>query len=223
MADPTEGAGDTGFDLDASMNEIASTIVEREKPAVQEPAATATEATTPATPDKQAATAAAATPQTAATATDPAVTEPVAKAPPKSWSKDKHELWSKLPPDAQDYYEQREKQFLDGLEQYKGDATYGRSLREIAPLRAAPEAQGLDENKAIGVTAQCALPADLRHPGTARRCLPQDRADLGLGAREEGALDPRIALESANKFGGQSPHRREQADQAAIRSGSIQT
>ena len=38
---------------------------------------------------------------------------PVAKQAPQSWAKEKHELWSKLPPEAQEYYEIREKQMLD--------------------------------------------------------------------------------------------------------------
>lgn len=67
-------------------------------------------------------------------------------APPKSWAADKHELWKQLPRPAQEYYNQREKQMLDGLEQYKGDAGFARQMREIvSPYRAMLQAQGISE------------------------------------------------------------------------------
>lgn len=69
---------------------------------------------------------------------------------PKSWAKEKHELWSKLPLDAQEYYETREKQMLDGLEQYKEHSAFGKQMREvIAPYKAFITAQGADEPKAV--------------------------------------------------------------------------
>jgi hypothetical protein len=72
-----------------------------------------------------------------------------AKPPPQSWAKDKHELWGKMPPEAQEYYEQREKQMLDGLEQYKENNGFGKQLREVfTPYKALLQAQGVDEVKA---------------------------------------------------------------------------
>jgi len=83
-------------------------------------------------------------------AAEPEAVAPVVREMPKSWSKDKAELWSKLPPDAQEYYGVREKQFLDGLEQYKGDATYARELRELAaPYKALLASQGVTEQQAF--------------------------------------------------------------------------
>lgn len=74
------------------------------------------------------------------------VTEQATKAPPQSWAKEKHELWASLPPEAQDYYEQREKQMLDGLEQYKEAANYARAMDQaIAPYRQDFQAAGVDE------------------------------------------------------------------------------
>jgi hypothetical protein len=76
----------------------------------------------------------------------PAVT---AKPPPQSWAKDKHEVWSKMDPAAQEYYEQREKQMLDGLEQYKENSGFGKQLKEVfTPYKALLQAQGVDEVKA---------------------------------------------------------------------------
>jgi len=38
---------------------------------------------------------------------------------PKSWRQDMHPYWSKMPKEAQQYYNEREKQMLDGMQQYK--------------------------------------------------------------------------------------------------------
>ena len=75
---------------------------------------------------------------------------PAGRPAPKSWTKDRHELWAKLPPDAQDYYEVREKQFLDGLEQYKGEASYGKAMKDVlSPYKPILAAQGIDEAQAV--------------------------------------------------------------------------
>lgn len=75
--------------------------------------------------------------------------EVVVHKPPQSWAKEKHEIWAKLPPEAQEQFVHREKQMLEGLEQYKGDAGLGRSMREtITPYKALLSAQGVDEVKA---------------------------------------------------------------------------
>ena len=72
------------------------------------------------------------------------------RAAPKSWAKDYHEHWGKIDPKAQEYIELREKQMLDGLEQYKGDSGFGKTMREVmTPYKAILSAQGLDEPKAV--------------------------------------------------------------------------
>ena len=73
-----------------------------------------------------------------------------AKAPPQSWAKDKHELWATLPVEAQDYYELREKQMLDGIEQYKSGYKYGEILsKTLDPFREEMAKNGVDEVQAI--------------------------------------------------------------------------
>lgn len=57
--------------------------------------------------------------------------QPAALDPPKSWEKDMHPYWSKLDRKVQDYYIKREKQMLDGLEQYKQDAQYAKPFRDV--------------------------------------------------------------------------------------------
>lgn len=83
---------------------------------------------------------------------EPAVVETPVRTPPKSWAKEKHEVWSKLAPEAQEQIELREKQMLDGLEGYKADSGFGKSMREtITPYKAMLAAQGVDEVKAVSV------------------------------------------------------------------------
>ena len=57
--------------------------------------------------------------------------QPQARQAPKSWSKEQHAVWSKLPSEAQNYIEVREKQMLDGIEEYKEFAHYGRELNNV--------------------------------------------------------------------------------------------
>lgn len=79
----------------------------------------------------------------------PEVPEVESISAPASWAKDKHEHWAKMPKEAQEYYMTREKQMLDGLEQYKGDAGLGKQMKEVfTPYKAFLNAQGIDEPKA---------------------------------------------------------------------------
>ena len=87
----------------------------------------------------------------AAPAVEDETAQPVVEArpAPQSWAKDKHEVWSKMPVEAQDYYIQREQQMLAGLEQYKEHSTFGKQLRDVfTPYKALLQAQGVDEAKA---------------------------------------------------------------------------
>lgn len=82
----------------------------------------------------------------------PVVTAPVVRAPPKSWAKETHELWTKIDPKAQEYVELREKQMLDGIEQYKEHFAFGKTMKDvITPYKALIASQGIDEAKAVGV------------------------------------------------------------------------
>lgn len=141
--------GDTGFDISAAVDDVASGLgMKGAAPDSRPDDAPPPEGSvdTAATRDTP--------PEVETQATDkPAETEtatPTVKPPPKSWAREKHELWSKLPPEAQDYYETREKQFLDGIEQYKGEATFGKTIRDVfQPYKPILNAQGIDEPSAI--------------------------------------------------------------------------
>jgi len=74
----------------------------------------------------------------------------VAKPPPQSWAKEKHEAWNKIPDDAKEYIELREKQMLDGIEQYKQGHQYANAFAQaLEPFRQDIALTGVDEVTAV--------------------------------------------------------------------------
>lgn len=70
---------------------------------------------------------------------------PVVRQAPKSWSKDMHEHWGKTDPKVQEYIDKREKDFLNGIEQYKGAAQSGEEMhRALAPYQPLLQSRNLD-------------------------------------------------------------------------------
>lgn len=70
---------------------------------------------------------------------------PTVRPAPKSWAKDVHPVWEKIDPKAQEYIEKREKDFLDGLDQYKGAATFAKSIQDVlTPYQPLLQSKGLD-------------------------------------------------------------------------------
>ena len=89
-----------------------------------------------------------------AVVSEPATDEPVVetKPAPKTWPKEMHEHWGKTPSEVQNYWETREKQMLDGLEQYKESAHFGKQMRDAtAPFEAMIQSQGIDAPQAVKV------------------------------------------------------------------------
>lgn len=73
-----------------------------------------------------------------------------ANPPPKTWPKEMHEHWAKAPKEVQDYWNIREKQMLEGLEQYRGDATFAKQIKEtLTPYMATITSLGIDGPTAI--------------------------------------------------------------------------
>lgn len=69
---------------------------------------------------------------------------------PKSWAKDVHPVWEKIDPKGQEYIEKREKDFLDGLEQYKGAAQYAAEMHKVlAPYQPLLQAKNVSAPAAI--------------------------------------------------------------------------
>lgn len=122
---------------------------------------------------------------------------PTAHEPPKSWKQEMHPYWQKTDPKVQSYYLEREKQMLDGLEQYKADATYAKQLREsLTPYRQTIQQLGLNEIQA----AKGLFQADhiLRHaPAEQKRAYAQQllkNYGIDLTAAPESAtpIDPAV-------------------------------
>ena len=75
--------------------------------------------------------------------------------PPKTWPGEMHEHWAKTPKEVQDYWAVREKQMLDGLEQYKGDASIGKQIKEVmTPYMARIQSLGIEPAKAVQTLLQ---------------------------------------------------------------------
>jgi hypothetical protein len=69
---------------------------------------------------------------------------------PKSWAQEKHEIWKGLPDEAKDYIELREKQMLDGIEQYKSGHEYASWIDQaIRPYHSLIQEYGVNEAQAI--------------------------------------------------------------------------
>ena len=126
-----------------------------------------------------------------------AATATQTKPPPKSWEKDKHELWSKLPPDAQDYYAKREQDFLNGIEMYKGEASFGKSMREaLTPYKAIIDAQGISEPQAVQYLLNAHYRLTQGSPEQRMAAYQQLGRNLGLvqgdPANPDQPLDPKV-------------------------------
>ena len=69
---------------------------------------------------------------------------------PKSWPKETKESWATIPQAAKDQIKLREKQMLDGLDQYKGDANYGKAFKDVlTPYQNIIRETGLNETQAV--------------------------------------------------------------------------
>lgn len=69
---------------------------------------------------------------------------------PKTWPAEMHPHWLKTPKEVRDYWNLREQQMITGLDQYKGDASFGKAIRSVVtPYEDMLKAQGVDAPKAV--------------------------------------------------------------------------
>lgn len=69
---------------------------------------------------------------------------------PKSWKKEWEADWKATPKSAQDKFLEREKQMLQGLEQYKEHNEFGRTIKDVVkPYENYLQTQGVDSVKAV--------------------------------------------------------------------------
>jgi hypothetical protein len=152
--------------------------------------------------------------QTAAAPEVPAV--PTVRQPPKSWAKEKHEVWAKMPPEAQEYYETREKQMLDGLEQYKGGHEFASQLRKaFEPFAPSLKASGINEVQAVQTLLNAHYRLTSGTPDQRAAAYKELGRNLGLVEKDPNAPadDPKVkALEERQAKLEQSLTQREQAD-----------
>jgi len=101
----------------------------------------------------------------AAPESEPSSAEPVAAEPsaepsaepaeatpdaPKSWPKEMRDFWGQTPKEVQAYWQTREKQMLDGLDQYKKTADFGRQLQDaLTPYQQLLQQQQLEAPRAV--------------------------------------------------------------------------
>lgn len=136
-------AGEPSFDMAGAVDSISADLFggEEAPPSDDNDAGVLSDATAKSETDPTAA----ATPADDATKAAPTV-----RAAPQSWKKEMHEKFSALPPEVQEYIEQREVQMKEGLDKDRGDANLGRTMRDVmTPYRAMLQAQGVDEPRAV--------------------------------------------------------------------------
>ena len=124
---------------------------------------------------------------------------PITSTAPKSWPKEMHDHWAKTPPEVQQYWQTREKQMLDGLDQYKGAAQYGKTIQDaIAPFQQDIQAQGVDAPRAISFLLEANRRLTTGSVESRRQAYEELGRNLGLpsqaqpGAEPQAPLDPRI-------------------------------
>ena len=123
-----------------------------------------------------------------------------ASPPPKTWPKEMHDHWGKTPKEVQDYWNTREKQMLDGLEQYRGDATFAKQIKEtLNPYMATINALGVDAPTAIKSLLNADYQLRVGSPSQKaqyfQHLAKQYGVDLGsVGQSQEGQppVDPRL-------------------------------
>lgn len=175
-----EEPADSGFDIGAAMDSVATAMTGDAPKESEVPVEAETEVSEPEVE-----------------AQEPVAETPAIRPPPKSWAREKHELWSKLPPDAQEYYETREKQMLDGLEQYKANAQYAKQLQEtLTPYKAMLQSQGVDEVSAIKYLMNAHYQLTNGTESSRRAAYERIGAELGFAtqqAAQQGApVDPTV-------------------------------
>ncbi len=180
------------FDMDAAVEDVAAGLgLSRPDSADTESAPDEASAADESTGQTEA-------PQSGAEADQQAqqqATTPTTLNVPKSWAAEHHQTWASLPPQAQQYIALREKQMLDGLEQYKGHASVGRQMTEaIQPFMPALQARGIEPAKAVQALLNAQAMLD-RDPVAGLRKLASDyRVDLTkIAAENTLPIDPVVA------------------------------
>lgn len=125
--------------------------------------------------------------------------EPTAP-PPKTWPKEMHEHWGKTPKEVQNYWNTREKQMLDGIDQYREDATFAKQIKEtLNPYMATINALGVDAPTAIRSLLNADHQLRVGSPSQKAQYFQHlarqygvDLGGIGQQQEEQQQVDPRI-------------------------------
>lgn len=157
----------------------------------------------------------------AAAAVDPAAA-PGDLPVPKSWAKEMHPIWDKLAKGvpltteesrkAATYYNEREKQMLDGLGAYKTDADFGKTIRgTISKHEPLLRQQGIDPQAAVEHLFTAHQQLSVGTPAQRREYLGKIAKQYGIDLAAQTAADPnapvlppevKAALERLDKIEG---------------------
>lgn len=99
----------------------------------------------------------------------------------KSWGKEKADLWKTASPELQAQIKLRETQMLDGLDQYKADAIYGKTLKEtITPYEHVIKASGLQTPQAINYLMNAHMKLTYGTPESIKSAYEALGRDIGV-------------------------------------------
>lgn len=100
-----------------------------------------------------------------------------------SWKREAQSVLSALPPDTQRLIQEREEQFHKGIEQYKSDAQYGRTLNRAL----SPHMEYLNQ---IGVSPDVAIDKLIQAEKMLRTSDPQTRVQAFMKLAHDYGVDP---------------------------------
>lgn len=185
----------TGFDMESAVERLGNELFpEAEPPATDEPVSpkdTVAEALIEQPKGETSPT----TSETNSTTTPPAVTqttnEPIVSTAPKSWPKEMHEHWAKTPPVVQQYWQTREKQMLDGLDQYKQAANFGKAFHDVvSPYQEDFQRHGVDAQRGVQFLLEANRRLTTGTPESRQQAYQELGRNLGLSIQPQPAGDP---------------------------------
>ena len=180
MADETTQESIQEMDMDSAVSDIASNLGLKEEPTtepIDEPIEEEVAADEPSEPE-----------------IDEPEVEKTEHPRPQSWAKDTTEIWDALPEAAKVQIEKREKQMLDGLEQYKGDSGFGKQMREITePYKAFITSQGVDAPRAVQFLLNAHYRLSTAQPAQRQQYFDQLAKSYGVEfKKDEQQIDPAL-------------------------------
>ena len=190
MPDVEVAEEQTGFDMESAVERLGNELFpevetpEPEKPATETVAEALTEQ-----PQEVAATTS--TEKVATPVEQPATTEPTVSTAPKSWPKEMHEHWTKTPPQVQQYWQTREKQMLDGLEQYKQAANFGKVFHDVvSPYQEDFQRHGVDAQRGVQFLLEANRRLTTGTPESRQQAYQELGRNLGLSTQAPAVGDP---------------------------------